>query len=113
VANDVDKPDWTARQGSDPPGSEWPAKLADTVADVIGGVRNATVRPAFLVARVLVFGIVAGSMLIVAVALVMIGLERLFDDYVFVGRVWATDALFGALLTSGALLAWRARKVRS
>jgi hypothetical protein len=43
---------------------------------------------------------------------VAIAVVRLLDVYVFGGRVWASDALLGAILVAGGVFAWTKRGAR-
>jgi hypothetical protein len=92
--------------------SDWPARAADTIESTVGAVHDRVVRPLFLVARALVFGIVIATMLFVLIVLVSVALVRLLDVYVFSGRVWASDALVGALLVALGFLGWSFRRAR-
>ena len=51
--------------GADTSQPEWPAKVADTIEDVVEAVHDRVVRPLTLVARGLVFGIIIAVMAIV------------------------------------------------
>jgi len=91
---------------------DWPAKVADTVEDVVTAVHDRLVRPLTVVARALVFGIIIGVMGIVLAALTVIIVIRLLDVYAFRGRVWASDALVGGLLVAAGGFAWSKRGAR-
>jgi hypothetical protein len=92
--------------------SEWPAKVADTIEDVVGAVHDRVVRPLTLVARGVVFGIIIAVVGIVLSILVAIAVVRLLDVYAFGGRVWASDALLGAVLVLAGAFAWSKRRAR-
>ena len=91
---------------------EWPAKVADTIEDVVEAVHDRVVRPLTLVARGLVFGIIIAVMAIVLSILAAIAVIRLLDVYAFGGRVWASDALLGTLLVLAGAFAWSKRGAR-
>jgi hypothetical protein len=91
---------------------EWPAKVADTIEDVVEAVHDRVVRPLTLVARGLVFGIIIAVMAIVLSILAAIAVIRLLDVYAFGGRVWASDALLGTLLVLAGAFAWTKRGTR-
>jgi hypothetical protein len=93
--------------------ADWPAKVADTIEDVVDAVHDRVVRPLSLVARGLVFGIIVGVMALVLSVLAVIAVIRLLDVYAFGGRVWASDALFGVVLVGGGVLAWTKRGART
>jgi hypothetical protein len=92
--------------------TEWPAKVADTIEDVVEAVHDRVVRPLTLVARGLVFGIIIAVMAIVLSILAAIAVIRLLDVYAFGGRVWASDALLGTLLVLAGAFAWSKRATR-
>jgi hypothetical protein len=92
--------------------SDWPAKAADTIESAVGAVHDRVVRPLYLVARGLVFGILIGTMLFTIIVLVSVALVRLLDSYVFPGRVWASEALVGALLVALGILGWSFGRAR-
>jgi hypothetical protein len=91
-------------------GSQWPSKVAQGVDDVVVAVHDRVIRPLLLVSRALVFGIVVASMAFVLIALVAIAAIRVLDVYAFGHRVWASDALIGAVLVVGGAAAWWKRK---
>jgi len=92
--------------------AEWPAQVADTIEDVVEAVHDRVVRPITLVARGLVFGIIIAVMALVLSVLVAIAAVRLLDVYAFGGRVWASDALLGAVLVVAGAFAWTKRAAR-
>jgi hypothetical protein len=91
--------------------AEWPAKAADLVDSAVALVHDKALRPVFLVARGLVFGLVAGAVGALVAVMVAIGLIRLLDVYAFPGRVWASYALVGFVFATIGLLAWSRRNV--
>jgi hypothetical protein len=91
-------------------GSEWPSKVAGTVEDVVAAVHDRVIRPLMIAARAVVYGTVVASMVMVLVALASIALIRILDVYAFRHRVWAADAVIGALLVLGGSFAWSKRK---
>jgi len=93
--------------------AEWPAKVADTIEEVVGSVHDRVVRPLTLVARGVVFGIIIAVMALVLSVLVVIALIRLLTVYAFGERVWASYALLGALLVAAGAFAWTKRGSRS
>ena len=57
----------------------------------------------------MVFGIIIAVMALVLSVVLAIAVVRLLDVYAFGGRVWASDALLGALLVVGGAFAWTKR----
>jgi hypothetical protein len=92
--------------------ADWPAKVADTIEDVVEAVQDRVVRPLILVARGIVFGIIIAVMALVLSVVVAIAVVRLLDVYAFGGRVWASDAVLGGLLVIGGAFAWSKRSPR-
>jgi len=93
-------------------GADWPATAADMVEMAVDTVFDRVVRPALVAVRAVVFGLLIATMGLVLLVAVAIAFVRLLDVYAFDGRVWASDALVGALLTAGGLFAWSQRATR-
>ena len=79
---------------------------------VVDTVFDRVVRPALVAVRAVVFGLLIAATGLVLLVVLAIAFIRLLDVYVFDGRVWASDALVGALLTAGGLFAWSQRATR-
>lgn len=94
----------------DPVSGDFAARTADLVQTVVDTVHDKAVRPALLVARAVVFGLIALTMATVAGVASLIGLVRLLDVYAFGGRVWASDALLGAVCCLAGAVAWSRRR---
>lgn len=92
--------------------SDWPARAADLVEEIVGAFRSRVVRPLLVAVRAVSFGLLVATAALVAGVLGSIALVRFLDVYVFDGRVWASDALVGALLCmlGGALWSRRSRR---
>jgi hypothetical protein len=96
-----------------PEAADWPDRLADLIDDVVGLVRDRAVRPLMLLARIVVFAAVLFALGATATALIAIGLVRLLNAEAFDGRVWAAEALVGAVLVALGAGAWHLRAPRS
>jgi hypothetical protein len=94
-------------------GSEWPTRTADLVEHAVGILHDRVIRPITLAARAIVFGTIAVVMAGVLIILLAVGLVRVLDDYAFGGRVWASDALIGAILVGAGSVAWTLRRSRT
>lgn len=90
--------------------AEWPGKVVDLIEATVDGVHDKVVRPLTLVARALVFGIVAGAMALVLAVLGAVLVIRILDVYAFGHRVWASDVVVGGLLTVVGLALWTRRR---
>ncbi|MDA8269204.1 MAG: hypothetical protein M0Z63_01870 [Actinomycetota bacterium] len=86
------------------------ARVADTIEAVVDAVHDRAIRPLLLVARGIVYGIVAGTMALVVAVVLAITLVRVLDVYAFGNRVWASDALIGAVLCAAGAVAWHKRR---
>lgn len=67
--------------------AEWPAQAADLIVDNIAKVRDKTTRPALVVSRGLVYGLLAGVVGVMALVLLLIMVIRAYDNWV-PGDVW-------------------------
>jgi hypothetical protein len=65
---------------------EWATRAVDFIDRIVGSIRKYTTQPLILVARGIVFGLLAGFGIAVALVLVLIGLSR--------GLQSALDAVF-------------------
>src|SRR5580700_4732296 len=92
-----------------PSAEEWSNRAIDTVDTVVDVVHDKVVRPALIAGRAVVFGILIAFLSLVVFVLLAVALVRLLDVYAFGGRVWASDALFGAVCTTAGLFLWRLR----
>lgn len=85
-------------------GGDWPAQAADAIVNAVETVRDRTTTPIMKVARALVFGVFAGTIIITIAVLAIIGLVRLLDEALPSG-VWLPYLILGVLFTVlGALL---------
>lgn len=100
----------SARPPGDGGGPDLASRATDMVEAVVDAVHDKAVRPALLVARAVVFGLIVVTMLAVVSVAAAVGLVRLLDVYAFGGRVWASDALLGFVCCVGGLVAWSRRR---
>jgi len=89
---------------------DWPTKATDAVETLVALLRDKTVRPATLVARALIFGIIIFAAAVTTLTLLSITLIRLLTVYAFDGRVWLSDLVVGLLFVAGGIAAWSQRK---
>lgn len=88
---------------------DWPGKAADAVDLAVDAIHDKAIRPAFLVARAIVFGLLGLVLVVAVVVWLSVGLVRLLDVYVVGGRVWISYAILGGLFTLAGLVAWSRR----
>ncbi|MCU1485386.1 MAG: hypothetical protein JWN67_2132 [Actinomycetia bacterium] len=93
-------------------GGDWAAQTADTIERVVGSVRGKTSEPVERVARIVVYGLVAGVVGAVALILLIIGLVRMADAYL-PGEVWIPYLVVGGIFTLVGLFLWRKRSVKT
>jgi hypothetical protein len=100
-------------EGSAPTSSEeWSVRAVDTVDSVVDVVHDKVVRPALIASRAAVFGLLIAFVVLVFLVVLAIAIVRLLDVYAFGGRVWASDALFGAVLCATGIVLWSLRSRR-
>lgn len=88
--------------------SDWTADAADTVEQVVATVRDRTVVPARAAAKAVVYGLLVGFFVSVALILFAVGTFRFLDIWIPAG-VWASYLIVGGILVIGGVLAWTKR----
>jgi tetrahydromethanopterin S-methyltransferase subunit F len=91
------------------PENDWVVTVTDNIDRVVSSVRDKTTRPAIVVARGLVFGVLAGVAGIAAVVLLAIGLIRLLNNVV-PGEVWISEAIVGSIFVLVGFILMRLRR---
>jgi hypothetical protein len=92
---------------------EWSARGLDFVDQGLDVLHDRVLRPAILVGRSVVFGVIGFVVGLVVLILVVVALVRVLDVYVFGGRVWASYLLLGTILCLGGFFAWTRRTAPS
>jgi hypothetical protein len=100
----------SASPGSGDAGAQWQVRVVDLVEDAVSTAHNRVIRPLVLVARAAVFGLIATTMAVVVSVLFSVAFVRVLTVYAFRGRVWASDAVVGGVLTGGGLFLWTKRR---
>lgn len=104
----TDRPVSSTAKGVIP--AEWPAQAADLLVDKIATVRDKTTRPALVVSRGLVYGLLAGVVGIIAFILLLVMLVRAYDNWM-PGNVWPLYAgLAVVFITAGIVCLGRANR---
>jgi len=93
-------------------GGDWAAQTADTIERVVGSVRGKTAEPLDRIARVLVYGLVAGILGVAALVLLAVAVVRGLDVAI-PGEVWSAHAVAGGIFTLAGLFLWRKRSVKT
>lgn len=89
--------------------SDWAAEAAGRIEALVSAVRAKTVDRLAVLARLVVFGLVAAVMALAAVILLVVGGVR-FLDAVLPRQVWLADAVLGLLFVSAGLILWSKRR---
>lgn len=92
--------------------SDWAAEAAGRIEALVGTVRTKTVDRLAVVVRIVVFGLVAATMGIVALALFVILAVRVLDTVLPRG-VWVADAVLGLLFVATGLALWSKGRPRT
>ena len=86
-------------------GDDWPVRAADSVERLIGSVRSKTTGPALVISRVLVYGVVAAVLALIALILVLALVTRLMIA-ICQGEVWLAYLILGVMFAVAGLLLW-------
>lgn len=90
-------------QQSPVPQGDWASQTADKIEQVIGQVRSITTQPLVKVARIGVFGLLAGILGIAALVLVAITVVRLLTF--LPGGVWVAHLITGLVFVTAGFVA--------
>jgi len=89
-------------------GGDWPAQAADAIVNAVETVRDRTTTPIMKIARGLVFGVFAGTIIVAIAVLAIVGAIRLLDEALPSG-VWLPYLILGVLFTVVGALLFRRR----
>ena len=89
-------------------GGDWPAQAADAIVNAVETVRDRTTTPIMKIARGLVFGVFAGTIIVAIAVLAIIGAVRLLDE-VLPSGVWLSYLILGVLFAVVGALLFRRR----
>ncbi len=98
----------TTMSASSLTGGDWPAQAADAIVTAVETVRDRTTTPIMKIARGLVFGIFAGTIIITIGVMAIIGVVRLLDETLPSG-VWLPYFILGVIFTVVGTLIFRRR----
>ena len=97
----IDRPVTSTAKGVIP--AQWPAQAADLIVDNIAKVRDKTTRPALVISRGLVYGLLAGAVGVMAFILLLVMVVRAYDNWM-PGNVWPLYAALAVLFTVGGIV---------
>lgn len=86
-------------------GGDWASDIADRLEHLVTTVRSQTTDRLVSIARLVVFGLLAGIMGLMALVLLVIAAIRALDELV-PQEVWLTYLILGAIFTGVGLLLW-------
>jgi len=93
-----------------PPAADWTVQVADRIEGVVEMARDKSVRPLTLVAKALVYGLVALAMLTAVAILASVAVVRALNVAL---PDWLSEAAVGGFFTlTGAFLLMRGRRGR-
>lgn len=87
---------------------DWHLKATDQIIDKVDLVKQKTSGPAIGVARMVVYGVLAAIIAIMAVILFIIGFVRMLNNYLPSG-VWLPYLILGAIFTLAGMFLWSKR----
>lgn len=91
---------------------DWDEKATSKLLDTVDLVRVKTGSPAIGVARMVVYGILAAILGLIALILLIVGLVRLLDSYL-PATVWLTYVILGSIFLVAGLFLWSKRPKRA
>ena len=94
------------------PTGDWASQTADQIEKVVVGLRSKTADPLDHVARIVVYGLLAGVLGIAALVLLIAGLVRAMDVWI-PGEVWVAHTTLGGIFTLVGLFLWTERRKKS
>lgn len=89
---------------------DWASQATDTIEQVVGAVRDKTVVPARAASKAVVYGLLAGIFVAVAVILLVIAFFR--GAFIVTGRVWGAYLWTGGILVVAGVLCWTRRAAK-
>jgi hypothetical protein len=89
-------------------GTDWTTDATDAVERVVATVRDKTVVPAKSISRVIIYGLLAGLVVVPAVILLIIGAFRGLV-LLYQGEVWAAWLTLGGICVIAGAFCWNRR----
>ena len=87
--------------------ADWTTDAVDTLEQIVGTVRDKTVLPAQRATRAVVYGLLVGFFVFVAVVMLAIALFRVL--VVLVGDVWLAYLILGGIFVIAGAFVWTLR----
>jgi len=93
------------------PDQDWAAHTADRIDQLVDAIRSRTSDKLVVLARLLVYGLLAAVMAAMALVLLVIAAVRFLDAYLPRG-VWLPYLLLGAILVAAGVFLWSRRAAK-
>ena len=90
---------------------DWATQATDTIEQVVGLVRDRTVKPARNASKAIVYGLLTAFFVSTAAILLIIAFFR--GVFVITGRVWGAYFIVGGIMIIVGALCWTRRSPRS
>jgi hypothetical protein len=87
--------------------ADWTTDAVDTLEQIVGTVRDKTVLPAQRATRAVVYGLLVGFFVFVAVVMLAIALFRVL--VILVGDVWLAYLILGGIFVIAGAFVWTLR----
>ena len=101
----------SAAGGAGGGGKDWAAETTDRIEQLVTTIRTQTTDRLLSIARLLVYGLLAAIMGLMALVLVVVALVRALDELI-PQEVWLTYLLLGAIFVVAGLFLWSKRAPR-
>jgi hypothetical protein len=85
-------------------------RLLGAFDHVLDRVHDSVLRPLIIAGRALAFGLIALVATVVLVLVLVIGLTRLMNVYLFAGHEWLTYGVLGVIFVVAGMVIWRWRR---
>jgi uncharacterized protein YacL len=90
--------------------ADWTTDAVDTLDQIVGTVRDKTVIPAQRATRAVVYGLLVGFFVFVAVCMLAIAIFRVL--VILVGDVWLAYLILGGIFVIAGAFVWTLRVAR-
>lgn len=85
-------------------------RLLGALDHALDVVHDSVLRPLIIAGRAIAFGMIALVAAVVVLLVLVIGLTRLLNVYLFAGHEWLTYAVLGVIFTATGMVIWRWRR---
>jgi len=100
----------TSDPGDSPTRPDVVDRLLGAFDHVLDRVHDSILRPLIIAGRALAFGLIALVATVVLALVLVIGLTRLMNVYLFAGHEWLTYGVLGVIFVVAGMVIWRWRR---